>query len=63
MAVALNAGTYLVVSVLVCFLAGKWADEKLGTQPWLLLLGAFLGITIGLYLLIRETTVRPGSRT
>lgn len=29
--------------------AGYWLDERLGTRPFLLLLGAALGIGAGLY--------------
>ena len=28
---------------------GYWADRRFGTTPWLFLLGAVLGITIGFY--------------
>ena len=54
LAVALSAGTQLVVSVLVWLFAGLWLDKKLGTGPWLVLLGAVVGIVSGLYLLIKE---------
>ncbi|MFH1723815.1 MAG: AtpZ/AtpI family protein [Elusimicrobiota bacterium] len=62
LAVALSAGTELVVSVLGGFFAGYYADKKLGTHPWLMLVGAFLGISVGLYLLIRAASVRPNGR-
>ena len=29
--------------------AGYWADARLGTEPWLFLLGALLGIAVGFY--------------
>lgn len=40
----LGLGTTLAVTVLAGLGAGYWADRRLGTQPWLLLLGACLGI-------------------
>jgi F0F1-type ATP synthase assembly protein I len=54
-AVAFSAGSELVVAVLLGFFCGRWADGRFGTEPWLMLGGAFLGIFLGLYLLIRET--------
>jgi F0F1-type ATP synthase assembly protein I len=30
-------------------LAGHWADNHFGTAPWLLLVGALLGIAVGFY--------------
>ncbi|MBI5630505.1 MAG: AtpZ/AtpI family protein [Elusimicrobia bacterium] len=59
-AFALGAGTQLVTSVLLGFLAGQWLDGKLGTGPWLMLLGAFLGISVGLYQLIKAQARRDG---
>ena len=58
--VALSAGSELVVTVLLFVFAGQWADKKLKTSPWLLLLGVFGGIGIGLYRLIRETSPDKG---
>lgn len=30
-------------------LAGYWLDRRWGTSPWLLLVGALLGIVVGFY--------------
>lgn len=54
---AFGLGTEMVIAVLVCVYAGQWADRKLGTQPWLLLLGIFAGISLGLYQLLRKANV------
>ena len=54
---AFGLGAEMVVAVLVCVYAGQWADLKLGTEPWLLLLGIFAGISLGLYQLLRKTKV------
>lgn len=59
-AIAFGAGTELVVSALAGFLAGEWLDRRLGTGPWLMLLGAMTGITVGLYQLIRASARRRG---
>jgi len=49
----LGAGTELVVCVLGGLGAGYWLDGRLKTAPWLMLLGVFGGIALGLYELIR----------
>ena len=41
------AGTFLLTGWL-----GWWLDGKLGTSPWLLLLGIFLGAAGGFYSLV-----------
>ena len=41
---ALNFGTTLAVSVLLLLLGGRWLDAKLGTTPWLMIVGVLLGI-------------------
>ena len=28
-------------------LAGRWLDDQLGTQPWLLILGFLVGMALG----------------
>jgi ATP synthase protein I len=43
----LNLGLVLAVLVLVGSLGGWWLDRWLGTGPWLLVTGLFLGIALG----------------
>lgn len=57
-AVAFGAGAELAALVLLGSVAGQWLDGKLGTGPWLLILGAMSGITAGLYQLIRSSSQR-----
>lgn len=45
----LGLGTTLAVTVLLGLGLGYWADRKLGTRPWLFLLGAMLGLATALY--------------
>lgn len=45
----LGIGTGLAVSVLLGVGAGYWADNQLGTSPWLLLAGAALGTVTGFW--------------
>lgn len=61
-AIAFGAGSEIVVSVLGGFFLGQWLDGKFGTEPWLMMLGSILGITLGLYQLIKATTKRSGRR-
>lgn len=50
------AGTFLVMGAI-----GWWLDGKLGTGPWLLLVGIFLGATGGFISLVKK--VSPPSNT
>jgi F0F1-type ATP synthase assembly protein I len=59
-AVAFGAGMELAVSVLLGVAAGRWADRKFGTEPWLVLAGTVLGIGLGLYFFIRQAVVSHG---
>ncbi|WP_420126676.1 AtpZ/AtpI family protein [Longimicrobium sp.] len=41
--------------VLVAFLfAGKWLDERLGTEPWLMMAGVFLGFGLSVFWMYRR---------
>lgn len=42
-------GIQLAAVVVIFFLIGKWADQKLETYPWLMLAGIFIGIIVGFY--------------
>jgi F0F1-type ATP synthase assembly protein I len=42
-----SVGLEMGVAVILGLLAGMWADKKLGTEPWLLLLGTMLGLAAG----------------
>ena len=61
-AIALSAGAELVACSLAGFLVGEWLDGKLRTGPWLMLLGAMSGITLGLYQLIKVSAKRRDGR-
>jgi ATP synthase protein I len=45
----MNIGWTFVISVGLGMLGGRWLDARLGTEPWLFLLGAFFGILVGFY--------------
>ena len=46
-------GLEMGLSVVVGYFLGKWADEKLGTSPWLLFLCVVCGFIAGLRSVIR----------
>ena len=53
-------GIELLVATTIGFLGGRWLDRKLGTDPWIGLLGLLLGLTAGFRNLIR--TIRKAQR-
>lgn len=36
--------TLMAASILIGFFLGRWADEKFGTEPYLMLIGLVLGM-------------------
>jgi F0F1-type ATP synthase assembly protein I len=53
-------GLAFAATVGVFAFAGRWLDERLGSSPWLLLVGVFLGFGLGLYSMIKK--VPPATR-
>ena len=49
-------GLQFALSILLFVWLGQWLDRKLGTDPWLLLLGAFLGAGAGFAAIYRRLT-------
>lgn len=47
-------GLQFVVALLVFLYAGQWLDRRLGTAPWLMILGMFLGAGGSFYLMFRK---------
>lgn len=45
----LNIGYVFVASVVLLAFAGRYLDARWGTDPWLTLTGALLGIAVGFY--------------
>jgi len=44
-------------------LGGRWLDGKLGSSPWLLLMGVFTGFALGLYSLLSKLPGGTGPRS
>jgi F0F1-type ATP synthase assembly protein I len=62
------AGQYMgygltwALSTLLFLLGGWWLDGKLGTMPFFLILGAFVGGGAGFYSLYRHIVLDPRER-
>jgi F0F1-type ATP synthase assembly protein I len=52
----LTLGLQLAASVVAFFFLGRWLDEKFSTGPWLMIIGAVLGIAGALISFIRKVT-------
>jgi ATP synthase protein I len=55
----LGAGIQFAASILVFLFVGRWLDGRLGTEPWLLLLGVMVGASAGFYSLYRQLVIAP----
>ena len=47
-------GIQFALTFMIFGAAGYWLDQKLGTRPWLLILGIFLGATGAFISLVRR---------
>lgn len=50
-------GADLVGCILGGLYLGKWIDSKLGTTPWLMVLGILLGLAVGIFGIFKMTQV------
>ena len=55
-----SIGIEFSMAVILCLLAGRWADERYGTDPCLTLAGIVLGTTVGFVSMARA--VRNSNR-
>jgi ATP synthase protein I len=58
LAAAASVGFEVVVPVALLSYGGNWLDGKMGTAPWLLLIGMLLGMAVGFYNLFRRVAPR-----
>ena len=49
-------------SIVLFRLVGMWLDRKLGTDPWLLIVGVFTGGAAGFWSMYRRLVVLPRER-
>lgn len=52
----LTLGLQVAISVAAFFFLGQWLDSKFGTSPWLMIIGAVVGIAGALLYFIRTVT-------
>lgn len=55
-------GLTWALAVLLFLGLGAWADSKLGTRPFLMILGAFVGGAAGFYSLYYHIVIEPRER-
>ena len=58
----LGAGMQFAGAIILFLFAGRWLDARLGTEPWLLLLGVMLGAVGGFVSLYRQLVIVPRDR-
>jgi F0F1-type ATP synthase assembly protein I len=47
-------GVQFVLAILLFLYAGRWLDGKLGTEPWLMMIGVFVGAAAGFYSMYKK---------
>jgi ATP synthase protein I len=47
-------GLQFAISIIVFLYVGQWLDSKLGTAPWLLIIGVFSGAGLSFYSMYRK---------
>lgn len=63
-----EAGRYMgygltwALSTALFLFVGRWLDGRLGTEPWLTIVGAFVGGAAGFYSLYYHLVVEPGTK-
>jgi F0F1-type ATP synthase assembly protein I len=58
----MGLGIELVAPILLGVFVGRWLDGRWGTKPWLLVVGAVLGLVLGFYSFLRSVLpVRKGT--
>lgn len=58
----LGVGLQFAGAILLFLFLGRWLDERLGTEPWLLLGGVLVGSVAGFVSLYRQLVIGPRER-
>lgn len=58
----MGVGLGFAASILLFFFLGRWLDERLGTEPWLLIVGVFVGLAAGFWSMYRRLVVEPAQK-
>lgn len=54
---ASSVGLELAIAVLLGIFIGRWADGRLGTTPWFMIVGLILGFTAGMRGVFRHVAI------
>jgi F0F1-type ATP synthase assembly protein I len=54
-------GLQFALSIVLFVFAGEWVDSRLGTAPWFLIVGAFVGAGGGFYSMYRKLIASQNS--
>lgn len=54
-----GVGLQFAASIVIFLLVGQWLDDRLGTEPWLLIVGVMVGAAAGFFSLYRQLTGGP----
>lgn len=58
----LGVGLQFAGAIILFLFLGRWLDERLGTEPWLLLIGVLVGAVAGFVSLYRQLVIAPRER-
>jgi F0F1-type ATP synthase assembly protein I len=58
----LGVGLQFAGAIILFLFLGRWLDARLGTEPWLLLIGVLVGAVGGFASLYRQLVVVPRER-
>jgi ATP synthase protein I len=58
----MGVGLQFAASILLFLFVGMWLDKRLGTGPWLLILGVFVGGAAGFWSMYRRLVVDPRNK-
>lgn len=58
-----SLGLQFCLTLLLFLGSGVWLDARLETEPWLTIVGALLGISGAIYVVVKETGGIPSSRS
>ncbi|MBV9774511.1 MAG: AtpZ/AtpI family protein [Gemmatimonadetes bacterium] len=56
----MGIGFQFVAAILIFLYVGRWLDARLGTSPWLLILGVFTGFGAAMYSMVQKLNRRGG---
>lgn len=58
----MGVGVQFAGAILLFLFVGRWLDERLGTSPWMVMLGVFVGFGLGFFSMYRQMVIMPRER-